>query len=361
VAIDIMKKLGYTGFVPALRENTGFRPRSPMGEGTTEPHTVRGRPVYSEEEYRRYVLDRESLPPPGERPAPGTGPTMYVGEDGKAHKYSKAQKTELAKRNWITDPSRITDRTVVSKMVELDYRAYRKSDPRFRQVVEVVTAIGSEIMTGFPLRFLGIEENQRGLYPQFGTPDGSLALDKLSQGTQSVIQWVSHLVLGMAEYYGFPPDLTNRPGVFIIDEIDAHMHPEWQRRIVPTIIKVLPNCQLFVSTHSPLILSGLAEGQVQLLSRDSNNEVMVSKNDEDTVGWSVDEIMRWLMGMAGTFDSETERVVTDLRHLRKKSRLTKTERAQVETLQEQIHARLLRARKGATQSTRVEGHEKTSR
>lgn len=342
----MMKELGYTGFVPALRENTGFRPRSPMGIGTTEPRQIRTRvgnrivhKSYSDTVYSDVAtFENEGL----EKNEREWSPKYQRVLDRQKSDLSNKDEKELERRKtWTSGPSRITDQAVVSKIVELDYRAYRKNDHRFRAIVNIVASVASEIMNGFPVTFEGIEENKRGLYPQFVTPDGRLPLDKLSQGTQSILQWVSHLILGMGEYYDFPDDISTRKAVFIIDEIDAHMHPEWQRRIIPTITKNLPNCQLFVSTHSPLILSGLGEGQVQLLKRGKNNKVIVTTNEFETVGWSVDEIMRWMMGMKGTFDSETERVVIELGKLRGKSRLTKTESERLDTLREEIGERLM--------------------
>ncbi|MFC1848432.1 AAA family ATPase [Chloroflexota bacterium] len=329
--VKLMKKLGYTGFIPALRENTGFRPKSPMGEATNDSRKRRG---IESELYEFEMGTRED--------------TLFqrhqytISEKNKT--LTAGEKKELERRKpWSSNAyrvSRITDEEVVSKMVELDYRSYRKDDTRFRDVVSVIARIASEIMIGFPVNFQRIEEEDSSLYPQFTTPNGHLPLDKLSQGTQSIIQWLSRLVLGMAEYYDFPKDLTKKPAIFIIDEIDAHMHPEWQRRIIPTITKNLPNCQLFVSTHSPLILSGLSEGQVQLLNRGRKNRIEVTTNEFETVGWSVDETMRWLLGMKGTFDSETEKAVDKLESLRVKSRLTKAEKEQLGSLRQEIHERL---------------------
>ena len=105
--------------------------------------------------------------------------------------------------------------------------------------------MASEITEGFPIEFKGVGEDQRGLFPQFGTLDGDVPLDVLSQGTQSMIQWLAQLLIGYAEFYDYPVDLAERPGILIIDEIDAHLHPSWQRRIIPTLIKHLPNLQIF--------------------------------------------------------------------------------------------------------------------
>ena len=60
-----------------------------------------------------------------------------------------------------------------------------------------------------------------------------------------MIQWLAQLLIGYAEFYDYPVDLAERPGILIIDEIDAHLHPSWQRRIIPTLIKHLPNLQIF--------------------------------------------------------------------------------------------------------------------
>ena len=57
------------------------------------------------------------------------------------------------------------------------------------------------------------------------------------------------------------PDLTEKPGILIVDEIDVHLHPSWQRRIIPALTKNFPNLQIFCSTHSPLMLAGLGEGR----------------------------------------------------------------------------------------------------
>lgn len=329
-----LKKIGYTSFVPALRHNTGFRPQSPIGETR-----VRSR-------QRELRIGRELYEPEGGEPIDDTeiyGERIQRIFDRAKPKLSKKDKKELDKRKaWTSNSSRITDQAMITKIVALDYRAYRKGDERFRKVLSLIADIASEIMIGFPLAFDHIEEDNRGFYPQFSTPDGPLPLDKLSQGTQSIIQWLTQLLLGMAEYYDFPQDLRDKQAIFIIDEIDAHMHPEWQLRIIPAITKNLPNCQLFVSTHSPLILSGLKYGQAQLFRRDKNNKVIVTRNEEETFGWSVDEIMRWLMGMKDTVDIETQGLTDKLMMLRGRNKLTESEQKQLDNLRKEIHERLVK-------------------
>ena len=82
---------------------------------------------------------------------------------------------------------------------------------------------------------------KQGLFLELDTPGGRLPSDVLSQGTQSIVHCLARFLLGYAEFYEFPENLEDKPGILIIDEIDAHLHPSWQRRILPTLAKHFPN------------------------------------------------------------------------------------------------------------------------
>ena len=55
---------------------------------------------------------------------------------------------------------------------------------------------------------------------------------------------------------------TITPGVILIDEIDLHLHPKWQRRVVQDLKKTFPNIQFITTTHSPFIIQSLEPGEV---------------------------------------------------------------------------------------------------
>ncbi len=59
-------------------------------------------------------------------------------------------------------------------------------------------------------------------------------------------------------------------GLVFIDEIDLHLHPKWQRDIVPKLERVFPNCQFVLSIQSPQVLSHVKAEQVWLLNRDKS-------------------------------------------------------------------------------------------
>ena len=168
-----------------------------------------------------------------------------------------------------------------------------------------------------------------------------MPLNAVSQGTQSIIQWLAHLVIGYASYYGFSPDLKDKPGILIVDEIDAHLHPSWQRQIIPTLTSHFPELQIFCSTHSPLMLAGLKAGQVQLLQRDDDGKVTVSRSEHEILGWSVDEILRNCLGVQDPTDQMTAARLERLRELRRKGELTTEESTELESLRATVSRELV--------------------
>ena len=250
---------------------------------------------------------------------------------------------EIDKRTRLieTDALSVSDEAVVEKIVELDYRAYRRDKPAIRDVVAKSATIASEVTEGYPIRFVRVDEDDDGLFPQFETPDGLVPLNVLSQGTQSLIQWLARLLIDMAEYYDYPEDIEQRPGTLIIDEIDAHLHPSWQRRIIPTLTSHFPNLQIFCSTHSPLMLAGLKAGQVQLLDRGAEGKVTVSRNERDIVAWSADEILRSFLDVPNPTDLETANDIERLQQLRRIHRPTEEQTKELERLKETVRSDMI--------------------
>ena len=106
------------------------------------------------------------------------------------------------------------------------------------------------------------------------------------------------------------------PFVLLIDEIENHLHPTWQRRMIPALREYFPNVQIIATTHSPFVIAGLKAGQVHLLNRDANGVITASTNTEDVIGWTADEILRTLMGVDDPTDDTTAAAARELRQLR---------------------------------------------
>ena len=313
--IRAMTTIGYSNFIPALRRSTDFRSPGPTPAQTMESdggHRPPHQPLPQRVVRNRLMAQVEPDP-------------------------------ELRKRLTLVseDASLVSDEAVIQEIIDLDYRSYLRDDPARRNIIVKIGEIASEVTEGFPIQFSGVGEDEVGFFPEFSTVDGFVPLNTLSQGTQSIVQWLAHLIIGYAAYYDFPKSLKDKPGVLIVDEIDAHLHPSWQRRIIPALTKHFPSLQIFCSTHSPLMLAGLKAGQVQLLQRDENNKVTVSRNEDDLVAWSADEILRNFLGVRDPTDQETVNQLERLRELQGKRDLSPEESEELESLSDEVSDDLL--------------------
>lgn len=95
--------------------------------------------------------------------------------------------------------------------------------------------------------------------------DGQLlTVNQLSDGEKCLIAMVSDLARRMA-IANPTGDPLQGEGIILIDEIDLHLHPKWQRMIVPKLLEVFPNCQFIISTHSPHVLTHIQPENIFLL------------------------------------------------------------------------------------------------
>ena len=138
----------------------------------------------------------------------------------------------------------------------------------------------------------------------------------LSSGTQGTLLWVYALALRMVSHYGWTEGWEKKPAILLIDEIENHLHPTWQRRVIRALLEHFPGLQVFATTHSPFVVAGLKAGQVHLLERDEYGVVTATTKMEDVVGWTADEILRNMMGVDDPTDNETAEAARELRQLR---------------------------------------------
>jgi predicted ATP-binding protein involved in virulence len=105
------------------------------------------------------------------------------------------------------------------------------------------------------------------------TQSREISFDQLSDGEKCVVALIGDIArrLAIANPHSFSPLASS--GVVLIDEIELHLHPSWQRRIVPILTRVFPNCQFFLSTHSPQVLSEIETAYVFVMKADDNGAV----------------------------------------------------------------------------------------
>jgi predicted ATP-binding protein involved in virulence len=91
-------------------------------------------------------------------------------------------------------------------------------------------------------------------------------LEQLSDGEKMLLMLVTDLARRLAiANPGLGVDALQGQGIVLIDEIDLHLHPQWQRMVIPSMTRTFPNCQFIVTTHSPQVLSKVKRENVFIL------------------------------------------------------------------------------------------------
>lgn len=89
-----------------------------------------------------------------------------------------------------------------------------------------------------------------------------LTFDQLSEGYKSILIFVSDLLFRLSLNASEGQKITDLKGIVIVDEIDLHLHPKWQRVIIGKLRKLFPNIQFIFTTHSPTIIQGASDDAI---------------------------------------------------------------------------------------------------
>lgn len=113
-------------------------------------------------------------------------------------------------------------------------------------------------------------------------------LAELSAGYQTVVGVCADIMRHLFERWD---TLASATGIVLIDEIDAHLHPRWTMRIVGALREAFPQVQFVASTHDPIALRGLRNGEVALLRRDEGGDVIADQDLPPLEGMQVDQLL----------------------------------------------------------------------
>ena len=136
--------------------------------------------------------------------------------------------------------------------------------------------------------------------------DVRLALKELSSGYQAV----GSLVLDLARIFIANWDsLEAAEGLVLLDEIETHLHPRWQMKIVSSLRTAFPRVQFVATTHSPLCLRGLRDGEVRVLRSTGSGPTWVDDDLPSVEGLNADQLLTSEhFGLYSTLDEEMQQV-----------------------------------------------------
>ena len=126
-------------------------------------------------------------------------------------------------------------------------------------------------------------------------PLGPITIQQASQGTLSVVFLflvVFQFLHDTSKQRSANDEIDRRRAIVLVDEIDAHLHPIWQRKIVHLLRKQFPNVQFVLTAHSPLVVAGCSHSEVSRLERQEGGFFTLRMLSRHFVGTPITEIYR---------------------------------------------------------------------
>ncbi|PPT04962.1 ATP binding protein [Geitlerinema sp. FC II] len=121
-----------------------------------------------------------------------------------------------------------------------------------------------------------------------------LEINQLSDGEKCLIAMVGDIARRLAIANSNLENPLEGTGVVLIDEIELHLHPQWQKDVIPSLRRTFPNCQFIVTTHSPQVVSQVKPENVYILEKQADN--IVVSHPELSYGREIGQIVEDVMG-----------------------------------------------------------------
>lgn len=225
--------------------------------------------------------------------------------------------------------------------------AYQKgnkpdSEKYAQRIKRIETAIGDII--GRPIEFI-LDEQSLNIMVKVG--DDNIYYNQLAEGYKSIISWLSDLMFRL----DYLPEESQERFTLFLDEIDVHLHPAAQRRILPVLQKLFPKAQIFLTTHSPFVIGSVDDAWVYKFKFDEQGRSILARppiRTEDANSYR--QILESVFDIKQQFGDEVEKGLEEFKTL--KTNVLRHSRDKNVPVQEK---RILeeRARKLAQQSTEL--------
>jgi predicted ATP-binding protein involved in virulence len=147
-----------------------------------------------------------------------------------------------------------------------------------------------------------------------------LPVSLLSDGTRAMISLIADLAFRCVCLNGLSglDSPLNSPGIVMIDEIDLHLHPRWQQRVLHSLRQAFPKIQFIVTTHSPQVLSTVDRTAIRLLSQTSDDDLLTMHSQTpslQTQGVSSSDILAQVMDVNPVPDEDAAHWLSEYKAL----------------------------------------------
>jgi predicted ATP-binding protein involved in virulence len=168
------------------------------------------------------------------------------------------------------------------------------------------------------------------------TSDGYVKLQDLSLGYQTMLAWVLDLAVRMLWKNPESKTPLQEPAVVIVDEIDLHLHPKWQRMVKKYLTYHFPKTQFICTAHSPFLAQSAETDNLCVIHR-QNNKVIIENEPYIVEGWRIGQIVTSdLFGVPSERSPEIEALVNRQNVLLDKLRLNPDEEEELTRIEDAI-------------------------
>jgi predicted ATP-binding protein involved in virulence len=257
-------------------------------------------------------------------------------------------KSNLDKNYAADDPSKILAGTtelidVEDLLTAMDYAAGKKGSKgkkekeRLNKVKKILTEILPDLSGKDPIKIYGPKlpgsEGPSGV--RCRTPYGEVPISALSLGYRSTMGWTVDLAWRLYIQYPDSPNPLSEPAIVLIDEIDLHLHPMWQRKLIKDLSTHFPNTQFIATAHSPLMVQSANNANLVVLITEGNH-ILIENNPEFLKGWRIDQILTSeLFGLPSARSEDVESKINERYELLKIIR-NEEEETRLKELDEEI-------------------------
>lgn len=223
-------------------------------------------------------------------------------------------------------------------LLQADYAASRES-PTQEKAQQRRDQIKDVLINLLPdVKDIRISQAETGFssFVEVETPYGWVQIQGLSLGYRTLISWMVDLASRLFDRY---PDSENplaEPAVVLVDEIDLHLHPKWQRELMGFLSERFPNTQFIATAHSPLVVQAAQDANIVVLRREGDH-VVIDNDVEAIKNWRVDQVLTSdLFGLESARPPQLDEAMKERNKILGKSRLTKKDHARLKELEAQI-------------------------
>lgn len=224
-------------------------------------------------------------------------------------------------------------------LLRTDYTASKKSDiqAETRSRAKLIRRVLIQLLPDVDdIRFPTPDDVDTGLRVEFHTPYGWVPIRRLGLGYKTLIAWMVDFASRLFERYPDSPDPLAEPAVCLVDEIDLHLHPKWQRTIMQYLSERFPNTQFIVTAHSPLIVQAATDANIAILRREGDH-VVIDQSFKAIHGWRIDQVLTSdLFGLETARPPALDKALRDRKKILTKSKLTAADKKKLTILEAQI-------------------------